>query len=228
MIIDGHTHIGPWRGYFQEIEGKMGELIRIMDQNGIDRAVVFRSNGITNEELLRLIDQTRFYFFWWASKGDNFQKFSEAISGIKIHPTIENLRADQFHNHLQFASEKKIPVLIHCGRYHPISSYRYALNVARTHPIPTIFAHMGGARPDIALAAIAEAKSLSNIYFGIEGIVEPWLLKRGIGLLGPERFIFGSDFPISHPRLYLDLVDLVVAGPDRELILGGNLMSILP
>jgi len=77
---------------------------------------------------------------------------------------------------------------------------------------------MGGASPALSLKAMAEAQNLKKVSFGIEGIVEPFVLKRGIKLLGPERFIFGSDFPISHPRIYLTMIDLICSEQEKKLI----------
>jgi len=199
-----------------------------MCECGIDRAVVFKSEGIENQELLSLIrGDHRFYFFWWAKVDDEFSDYEVEICGIKIHPTIEKRRVDQFQTHLKFACDKKIPVIVHCGRYNPIASYRYALEVGKRYRLKLILAHMGGANPEIALDAIGSAEPYSNIHFGIEGIVEPWLLKQGIKLLGPERFIFGSDFPISHPRIYLDLVEIVTTESEQALILGQNLLRLI-
>lgn len=228
MIIDAHTHIGPWQDYFFGLNGDLKDLVGIMDKTKIGKAVVFKSDGLSNQELIKIIDDDdRFFFFWWASENDGFLDYQDRIRGLKIHPTIEGRRVDYFKKHLGYAVDRHLPVIIHCGRYHPVASYKYALDVARDYKTEFILAHMGGANPGIAIEAIEAAKALNNVFFGIEGIVEPWLLKKGIEILGPNRFIFGSDFPISHPKIYLDIVDLACNKHEKDLILGQNISRIL-
>ena len=48
---------------------------------------------------------------------------------------------------------------------------------------------------------------LANVHLGIEGVREYWAVQRAVDELGADRVIFGSDFPLGHPRMYLGLVD---------------------
>ncbi|HIE06278.1 MAG TPA: hypothetical protein EYP58_05700 [bacterium (Candidatus Stahlbacteria)] len=228
MIVDGHCHIGHWKKYFPGLNGEKEDLLKIMAETGIDKAIVFKSDSEDNEEILKSVgEDPQFIYFWWAQLNDPFLKFTKKIYGFKIHPTIENSRVDHFKEHLAYASDNRLPVIIHCGRSHPIASYKYALDVARRYSADLILAHMGGASPALSLKAMAEAQNLKKVSFGIEGIVEPFVLKRGIKLLGPERFIFGSDFPISHPRIYLTMIDLICSEQEKKLILAENILRLL-
>lgn len=80
------------------------------------------------------------------------------------------------------------------------------------------------------MKSIREVKDrgLENVWFGIEGTREYWTLAKGIETLGIKKFLFGSDYPIEHPRIYLGLVEaLQLSSADRDLILGGNLSGLL-
>jgi predicted TIM-barrel fold metal-dependent hydrolase len=112
-----------------------------------------------------------------------------------------------------------------------MSSYKHALDAAAKFPaVPFFLAHMGGDTPPLASAtqdAIAEG-GFRNVWLGLEGMREFFYVARGIEKLGIERFIFGSDYPVGHPRMYLGLVDaLRLTDGERALYLGGNLVNVL-
>jgi hypothetical protein len=54
------------------------------------------------------------------------------------------------------------------------------------------------------------------------------LVQQAVDELGAGRVIFGSDFPLGHPRMYLGVVDaLKLDGDQRAGILGGNILRLL-
>ena len=121
--------------------------------------------------------------------------------------------------------------MIHCGRWQEMSSYKLALAVAKRYPeVDFLLSHMGGDTPELETGTIEAVLSddLKNGYLGIEGVREYWAVQRAVDELGADRVIFGSDFPLGHPKMYLGLVDaLRVSGRERELILGGNVLRVL-
>jgi hypothetical protein len=47
-------------------------------------------------------------------------------------------------------------------------------------------------------------------------------------MVGPDKILFGSDYPLLPPRRYLEEMDQAGLPPDwREMILGGNLARLL-
>jgi predicted TIM-barrel fold metal-dependent hydrolase len=55
-----------------------------------------------------------------------------------------------------------------------------------------------------------------------------WATEIAINRLGAERFLYGSDFPLGHPRVLLGLIDaLRIPAADKDLILGQNLLRLL-
>jgi predicted TIM-barrel fold metal-dependent hydrolase len=132
---------------------------------------------------------------------------------------------------LEFAGRQGVPVVIHCGRWQEMSSYRLALEVAGKYPdIDFILSHMGGDTPELETATTDAVKErgMANVYLGIEGVREYWAVQRAIDELGADRVIFGSDFPLGHPKMYLGLVDsLTLSAEDRQLVLAGNILRLI-
>jgi predicted TIM-barrel fold metal-dependent hydrolase len=132
---------------------------------------------------------------------------------------------------LAFAAEHGLTVLVHCGRWQEMSSYKLALDAAADYADTNfILSHMGGDTPELVLGAVEGAlkRNLSNVHLGIEGVREYWIVRRAVEELGADRVIFGSDFPLGHPRMYLGLVEsLDLDQARRDLILGGNALRLL-
>jgi len=180
----------------------------------------------------------RYWFFPWVKPGvaDDlvFIKANRrAIRGIKLHPSCDGVRvtdpkAEPF---LAYAVGEGLPVMVHCGRWQEMASYRFALEAASKHP-GTVFilSHLGGDVPELEMATIDHIKTaaLSNVRLGIEGVREYWAVERAVAELGADKVIFGSDYPLGHPKMYLGLVDALTLSPEeRALILGGNMLGLL-
>ncbi len=70
-----------------------------------------------------------------------------------------------------------------------------------------------------------------NYYVDLSGhgLFRFGLLRNGIDLFGAERFLFGTDYPICNPTMYIGGVqyDTLVTPAERELILSGNAKRLL-
>lgn len=96
--------------------------------------------------------------------------------------------------------------------------------------VRVIAAHWGGGLPFYAL--MPEVKdALANVC--IDTAATPFLYDKAIfrlvaGLIGVERILFGSDFPLLAPDAQLrDLESLCFTEAERALILGGNAARFL-
>jgi predicted TIM-barrel fold metal-dependent hydrolase len=242
LIIDGHIHAGYWspqrflgRGAsFQEMEACLSDC-------GIGGAVLTSTDLRNNDAVIDFIrgaKEARYWFFPWVNPAveaelDYLRGRRQAISGIKLHPSCDRIRVTdpRAKPFLDLAETEGLPVMVHCGRWQEMSSYRLALEAAQRYPKVTfILSHMGGDTPELETATIdaVAGMGLNNVYLGLEGVREYWAVQRAVEELGPEKIIFGSDYPLGHPRMYLGLVDaLGVSRRERELILGGNVMRLL-
>jgi predicted TIM-barrel fold metal-dependent hydrolase len=103
--------------------------------------------------------------------------------------------------------------------------------VAERHPDAAILvAHLGGDLPTLQQECSEEMarRRLPNAYLGTESIREYYSLRLALDRLGPEKILFGSDFPLGWPAAYLQVFE--GAGPsdeERRLVLGENLLRLI-
>ncbi len=83
------------------------------------------------------------------------------------------------------------------------------------------------------LLSIAENFSLAqkypNLYFDLSGTgLAKWgMLRKGIDLIGPRRFIFGTDFPVTNPGMYVAAVFFEhLSDQERKMIFHDNFVDI--
>jgi predicted TIM-barrel fold metal-dependent hydrolase len=147
---------------------------------------------------------------------------------LKIMPAI-------YHVHLtgsvatammQLARELGLVVNIHSGSEisHPLAIGA----LARRFPdVPVLMDHMG--YREWVGDAIEVARDTPNVYLGTTiAAFEPTMVARAVGALGPERVVYGSNWP----NLYSDLAVQALrrygfGARAEELILGGNLARVL-
>ncbi|MCK4546030.1 MAG: amidohydrolase family protein [Candidatus Eisenbacteria sp.] len=239
-MIDGHIHIGRWSERFFGLEVGLDRTDEVLGSCGFEGAVVTATDLRDNELVLREIERARlrYWFFAWVNPADKgglqrLEEWGSRVSGLKFHPSCDEIRiTDQrCEPFLEYAEERNLPVLVHCGRWQEMASYRYALEAARKHPgVRFVFAHMGGDQPDLVKATCQALSSgnLRNVWLGMEGIREYWLIRRVIDDLGAERVIFGSDYPIGHPKMYLGVIDaLDLAENERRWICRETVLSVI-
>ena len=93
-----------------------------------------------------------------------------------------------------------------------------------------VCAHWGGGLPFYALMPEV-AVALSNVYY--DTAASPLLYRQEIfstvvGLTGPERILFGTDFPlIRYPRLLTQVEEAQIAPEAKDNILGRNAQALL-
>jgi predicted TIM-barrel fold metal-dependent hydrolase len=105
------------------------------------------------------------------------------------------------------------------------------LDAAERHPdAGVIVAHLGGDLPMLQQECAREmaARRLPNAWLGTESIREYYSIRIALDLLGPERLIVGSDYPLGWPAAYLAVLD--GANPtaeERRLVCGENLLRLI-
>ena len=121
--------------------------------------------------------------------------------------------------------------MVHCGRRQDTASYIYVIEAAKKYPdITFIMCHLGGDHEQLKLQAPLDVKQsgLNNIYFDISATREFWTIQQGVAVLGAERFIFASDYPVMHPRSSIETIRaLELSERERKLIFGENILRIL-
>lgn len=238
MINDFHVHMGKSsKGEVFTAE----DLVRSMDQYGIERSGLSILNGTSCRELNdRTLAAVR--------------QFPDRIVGYAyINPREENakdevrrcletdgFRAVKFHSwkHGYFPdnnsaldgivdviAEYDVPILTHTGTP-PLSLPQQWAVIAERHPKATfVFAHMGYL--DYGYGCIECAKRLPNVYVGSSGQVEIPIIQKAIDEMGPDRIVFGSDWPYKFVKseiVKFDAYDL--SEEDREKIFFKNAQKL--
>lgn len=193
-------------------------LVHNMDKLGIERSVVYSLEPLTSTR--EIIEQTSKYpgrFSVFASVSHQepdpvgyLKPFIDegSISGIKIHPMVGGYHANDLYNatkgYISLASDRGLPVAIHTGDI-PIeqltnqvacSDISVIEPIVRDFPNCTfILNHLGW---ESWRRAFALAKSCPNVY--VETSWQPArIIRRAVDVLGSERIVFGSDYPMFQP-----------------------------
>ncbi len=127
---------------------------------------------------------------------------------------------------MDVARELGIAVNVHSGgnNSHPLEIGA----LARRYPeVPIIMDHMGYRYE--GRAAILAAQDNPNLYLGTTiAAFEPPFVAAAVKEVGPERVIFGSNYPSCYPDLAVEALRRGNFGREaEELILGGNLARLL-
>jgi predicted TIM-barrel fold metal-dependent hydrolase len=147
---------------------------------------------------------------------------------LKIMPAIYQLRmtsrlADAL---MLTARELGLVVNIHSGSEisHPLAIGA----LARRYPDVTVLMDHMGYREWTA-DAIEAARDNSNLFLGTTiASFEPIVIERAVRELGPERVVFGSNWPNLYADLAVEAIRRQRLGQEaEELIFGGNLARIL-
>lgn len=153
------------------------------------------------------------------------------LRGLKIHPDFQCVNIDEPKAIPMYRAiaAMGLPVLFHVGD--PVKDYSSPsrlVNLLRQVPdLTVIAAHFGGWRA-WQLPKITQFPD--NIYFDCSSTLMYLGKEQGQDLmerLGPERFLFGSDFPYWTPQKELErFMELDLDEYTREKILYGNFETI--
>jgi len=94
-----------------------------------------------------------------------------------------------------------------------------------------ILAHWGGGLPFYGLMKREGPEVLRRVYFDTAAspyLYRPEIYRLGAEMAGPEKILFGSDYPLLPPSRYLKEMEEAALPEDwREMILGKNLAQLL-
>lgn len=257
MIIDAHVHVGEWlHPDFLGRGATLDETLEVMAAAGVGGTVLMPTDRCDNARLLAgaraaaaagrggalwLVAWVRPVGEGQAGRADLDWLEGElsgagggaGLAGIKIHPSLsrERVTGDGFRPALELAEAREMVVVVHCGRWQEMASYRFAIEAAVRHPRARfVLAHAGGDTPPLATAAaeLALAERADNVWFDFAGLREHWVVERCVARLGADRYLMGSDWSLAHPRMYIGQVQgMALSQGDRERMLGANARAIL-
>ncbi|MDP4126059.1 MAG: amidohydrolase family protein [Bacillota bacterium] len=153
--------------------------------------------------------------------------FKEGFRGLKLSPMTH-----QF----SFGSKAMAVLAALCGEhgfpvyshvvFNPGSSTAKYIGLAKQFPKTNfILGHMGFGPADTE--GLEAAVALDNFF--LETSSGSFLhIKEAVAKAGPEKVIFGSEFPLSNPKVELTkILELKLNDKDLEKIIGGNIQRLL-
>jgi len=242
FIVDGHIHWGQWTAAREGWpHATLDDIRAALARSGIDGAVLMPTDAGDNEGLAAALepDADGLHLFAWIDphRPERTMRFLEQnvarVAGLKIHPSLSGLRVTEpgWRPFLEWAGQRRLPTVVHSGRWQEMASWRYCLEVAERHPeAPIIIAHLGGDLPTLQqeCSREMEIRNLPNAYLGTESIREYYSLRIALDRLGPERLLFGSDYPLGWPAAYLEVFEGAdPSDEERRLVLGENLLRLI-
>jgi predicted TIM-barrel fold metal-dependent hydrolase len=120
---------------------------------------------------------------------------------------------------MRAAEEYRVPVNLHCGDLEVLE------RVCRTVPgLPIVLAHPSQEKETLR-SRLACVGACDNLYLDISGsgISRCGMLRKAIDTVGKDKILFGTDYPINNPAVYVHGVlfeDLTEA--ERGAIFSGN------
>ena len=250
LIIDAHIHVGDWD--HPDFLGRRSTLqgtIDVLESAGVSGAAVCPTDQCANAALAREADEAlangytgKLWLFPWVrpitedGPGASDLRYVEdnlaTTCGVKIHPSLSRVRISDegFAPILELAHRRGLVVLVHCGRWQEIASYRFAVEAATRYPgAKFLLAHAGGDTPPLATSAaeLVAEKCVDNVWFEFSGLREFWVIERNVSLLGAERYLMGSDYALAHPLMYIGAVaGMKLSEEQKDRILSGNALAL--
>lgn len=138
---------------------------------------------------------------------------------------------------LDFASKEFQEILDLAGEYEMILSYHTMTDwqeqmetMIKNNPKVTFVAAHPGQKAEFLLH-LDRLEKYDNAYLDISGtgLFRYGMLREGIRRVGAEKFLFGTDYPITNPGMYVQAVYYEhITDKDRELIFSKNAERLLP
>jgi uncharacterized protein len=234
------------------------DLVQAMDKAGIDKAVVTGMGWTDQELAVEVNDYiiqsvarypARIIGFcavnpaWGSIAIEEVGRCAAAgLTGIgELHPDTQRFDLTDRSVMLPLmdaARDLGLPVLIHAsepvghlypGKGHttPDKLYRFIQNFPEN---VIICAHWGGGLPFYALMPEVP-KILKNVYFDTAAspfLYRPQVFAAVTGLVGPDKILFGTDYPlIQHRRLLRQVKNSGLDAEAQKAILGDNAARLL-
>jgi len=246
VVIDAHTHMGPWFNFHIPGDPWAEGMVRTMDAVGVRSCIAAPHVGIgpdmAEANRLSTAAATRFpgrilaYCCISPNASEEailreldrllLPRENPAALGIKIHPSTHAYPANgsRYRPMWEFADAHGVPVLSHTWGGDPHSRPGLFREIAREFPrVPILLGHSGGtwAGADEALAAAAATEMLSCDLASSH--LKQGLLERMVREIGSERIVFGSDLPFIDCRAQVGYVASArISDEDKRRIFGLN------
>jgi len=209
MVYDFHVHLGTTsRGE----KFTADDLVEAMDFFGIRKAGLSVLSGVSmreqNDTVIKAVQKypDRIIGYGYINPRDPgaLDEVHRCLGdlkmkGIKFHSWKHGYYPDnciQLHDVIDAIEPYNVPILTHTGTASLSLPQQWAV-VAESHPgVRFVFAHIG--YYDFGYGCVERAKRLPNIYVETSGQHEIPVIEKALRDLGPQRIIFGTDWPYKY------------------------------
>lgn len=238
MIIDFHTHLGkPKMGVKRpEIGSNTEDIIRIQKEAGIDKSVIFAMPQEPfpkkNKEANMIVFSAKgpFIPFIWINpyffEKKEFEILIEEfdVKGIKLHSVFDGYypSPEFLEDVVELSIKLDMPILFH-SLWGDMGDVKNIENVASAFP-----------RAKIVIAHLKESKCIDvarkhdNVYIDTSYCPHPRRIEQTVDAIGPDRILFGSDFPFNDPVIQKMMIERSkIKREEKQAILGENAIKLL-
>jgi hypothetical protein len=238
-ILDAHCNLGQGYGCSQSAD----ELLRQMDANGVEKAVIVpadRHTAVTNsegnDEMLAAARShpDRFIAFctaspWYGPKAiDEIRRvFDAGAKGLKLHPVLQGftITDDVARPLIEAAVERGRPIYFHTGT--PVCSTPFQLaEVAMRYPEGKfIMGHLAYADywNDVESACQAAPNIWLETSAHLASVIRLWT-----GQAGAHRVMYGSDSPHNDMPVEIEKITRYITDDaTKAMIFAGTLERLL-
>jgi hypothetical protein len=218
-------------------------LLRLMDEAGIDRAMIapedrelaFR-NRDGNDRILRVHGRCPDRFVPacgvnpWSGQSGIDELHRAARAGAKMLVLAPALQG--FHlgdpvtdGLLRSAAELRIPVYVHTGPHAAAAPTQLVLLAAEYPQVRFILGHCGSTDYAHDMPAVLRAAP-ENVWFELS-LVRPFAVSGYAAIVNRSRLIFGSSAPRNYPAFELRHLAAYLPVDAYPEVYGGNLLKLL-
>ena len=258
-VADSHCHVSPI--WYEPVES----LLYQMDANEVAHAVLVQMQGQTdNSYQFECVRRYPGRFASVAvvdtesldAPAELGRLAGEGASGVRLRPTVRSPGVDPLGI---WRAAERLDLSVSCiGSDKEFASPEFAALVAALPGLRIVIEHLGsegpvGAGPADRTRSAFELARFPNTYMKIPGLGEfsprampptspfpfeqtvPPLLTAAVAAFGPNRLMWGSDYPpVSFREGYRNALRFPMqeleslSAPDRELIFGGVALRVFP
>ena len=234
-----------------ELDVTLGDVTMPLAQGLREGKLVLETRG--DATLLKRADDGTELLRMQGMEQEHYLKFLDAIKELErcallgakgvgeLHPDTQGFDItdrDQVSSLMEAAKDLGLIVLLHTsepvghlypgkGKTTPEKLWSFIQNFPDNS---IVCAHWGGGLPFYALMPEV-ADAMANVYFDSAAspfLYQPAVFKAVVDILGPEKVLLGTDYPLLPQRRLLAQVEKSPLTPhDKELILGQNAKDLL-
>jgi len=216
-MIDAHAHLGPYFNFYVP-HADADTMVAMMERMGTEQAWI-TSIPACGADIARGNDMTAAAvrkhpqrFLGYAAvnphyperiRGELERSFDElGLCMIKVHPSIMeySVSGPGYEPAWRFAAERHTIVLSHTWTGGSICAPGQFGPLAKEYPDVTFILGHSGGTPAGYVEAIEVAQRYSNIYLDLcRSVMSRVWVERIVTEVGPDRVVWGTDFPFIDP-----------------------------